>query len=314
MKILIIGSAPPPLGGVTVFIKRLKHKLIKENNLVDIFDYSREFILLRYLKLFLLFFQKYDRIELNILTLPIAIIFLIFNLPQKTNYIVHSNRNVDNWSRLKRLIFKTFLIRCGNVILVGPHLLEPFIKVNIKLDKNIKIQNAYLPPNLEEEKEILSSYPKELNVFIEEHKPLLMANAFKIVFYNNEDLYGLDLCVQLIKSLKKEFSDIGLVFALPEIGDSDYFNQIKELINKGNLNKNIFFMTGQKEMWPLFNKVDIFLRPTNTDGDSVSVREALYLNCKVIASDVCDRPKNTILFKNRNIDDLTRRCKDVLAV
>ncbi|MCA1594026.1 MAG: hypothetical protein LC754_15510, partial [Acidobacteria bacterium] len=38
MKILLIGSYPPPLGGVAVFIKRYKRKLEGEGHTVDVLD------------------------------------------------------------------------------------------------------------------------------------------------------------------------------------------------------------------------------------------------------------------------------------
>lgn len=49
---------------------------------------------------------------------------------------------------------------------------------------------------------------------------------------------------------------------------------------------------------------DMFIRPTNTDGDALSIREALTLKKPAIASNVCKRPEGTVLFENRNIDDL----------
>jgi glycosyltransferase involved in cell wall biosynthesis len=66
-------------------------------------------------------------------------------------------------------------------------------------------------------------------------------------------------------------------------------------------------------MNPIYEKSKIFLRPTNTDGDSICVREALDSNCVVIASDVVDRPKEVICFENRNIDDFVNKIKDVIA-
>lgn len=46
---------------------------------------------------------------------------------------------------------------------------------------------------------------------------------------------------------------------------------------------------------------DIVLRPTNSDGDALTIREGLLFEKKVIASDVVSRPINTFLFKTRNI-------------
>ena len=51
------------------------------------------------------------------------------------------------------------------------------------------------------------------------------------------------------------------------------------------------------------------VRPTNTDGDALSIREAMYFKISVIASDVTTRPENTIIFKNRDLDDFYIKCK-----
>ena len=57
---------------------------------------------------------------------------------------------------------------------------------------------------------------------------------------------------------------------------------------------------------------DIVLRPTNTDGDALTVREALFLGKKVLASDIVERPEGTILFKTRDIDDLEKRLSSII--
>jgi glycogen synthase len=41
---------------------------------------------------------------------------------------------------------------------------------------------------------------------------------------------------------------------------------------------------------------DVFVRPTRADGDAVTVREALALGCRVVASDVGHRPPGCLLF------------------
>lgn len=57
---------------------------------------------------------------------------------------------------------------------------------------------------------------------------------------------------------------------------------------------------------------DAYLRPTNTDGDSFSIWEALYLGIPVIASDATQRPDGCVLFKNRNLDDLVDKADKLI--
>lgn len=59
---------------------------------------------------------------------------------------------------------------------------------------------AFIPYEKESTK-INGDYLKSLQIeeFMTSHEILLCANAFKIVFHNNEDLYGIDLCIELMK-------------------------------------------------------------------------------------------------------------------
>jgi hypothetical protein len=63
----------------------------------------------------------------------------------------------------------------------------------------------------------------------------------------------------------------------------------------------------------ILTRSDIFIRPTNTDGDSVSLREALYFKIPSLASDAVPRPDEAVLFKNRDADDLTSKVKHILG-
>ena len=54
----------------------------------------------------------------------------------------------------------------------------------------------------------------------------------------------------------------------------------------------------------LIKKCQIVLRPTLSDGDALTVREALYFNKKVIASDIVNRPQGKILYKSGDSLDL----------
>jgi glycosyltransferase involved in cell wall biosynthesis len=184
----------------------------------------------------------------------------------------------------------------------------------MKIPRNSEIKHAFLPPPNDDEDLIVKSYSNELLLFLKDHHPILIANAFQLSIYQNIDLYGLDLCVELIFYLKNKFNNVGLVFALSdENHNKPYFDNIKERLHQLNINNNFIFITGSKEIWPLFKKVDLLVRPTYTDGDAVSIREALYFGCPVIASNSCERPHNTILFENRDLHDFSEKCLEILT-
>jgi glycosyltransferase involved in cell wall biosynthesis len=49
---------------------------------------------------------------------------------------------------------------------------------------------------------------------------------------------------------------------------------------------------------------DLFLRPTRADGDAISVREALALGRRVVASDACPRPRGVAVHRAGDAHDL----------
>ena len=59
---------------------------------------------------------------------------------------------------------------------------------------------------------------------------------------------------------------------------------------------------------------DIFVRPTFSDGDAISVREAIELGTPVVASDVVSRPAGTVCFKTGDASDLVSKIESVLAL
>jgi hypothetical protein len=63
---------------------------------------------------------------------------------------------------------------------------------------------------------------------------------------------------------------------------------------------------------------DIFARPTLTDGDSVSIHEALQLGTTVVASNATPRPAGVLVYESGDVHDLAvslleaYRCQDPL--
>ena len=243
----------------------------------------------------------------------LLMIALIFR-PFKSSLIFHehSGRLVKYLPKIKKLILNTYLKKLDECVFVGEHIPAYYQENGITPPANFKIENSFLPPPLADEQTILDSYSPETKSFISSHFPLIVANAYKLVFYEGIDLYGLDMCVQLTAKLKTYFPDLGILFALAEIGDQKYFQDINMGIIRENLQNNFHFLLGQKELWPIFKNANLMIRPTYVDGFGVSVAEALYFNCPAIASNVCKRAEGTVYFENRNIDDLIVKVLEVI--
>lgn len=326
MNIILIGMYPPPYGGVSVHIKRLYEKL-KQNISINILatNKNKNFKYRKLKKIIFNFpFFKEDCIyhfhdsAVKILSFTG---FLNFISKKKVIVTIHNNRleeNYKNSNKIFKFLLKSFIKYINHIILVSDYLKPFLIECGMK-EKNISVIPAYINPVINE-KDYLK-IDKEVWDFIENSKnkneKIITGNG-NIRFFNNEDLYGLDLLIELIYLLKKNNYKISLIFALLGYESQTkeeriYFESLLEKIQEYQIEENIFiYKVKDTEYYPILDKTDIFIRPTNTDGYGISVTEAIHLKKPAIASDVCKRQEGTIYFKSRDIKDLLEKTKSVL--
>jgi glycosyltransferase involved in cell wall biosynthesis len=157
--------------------------------------------------------------------------------------------------------------------------------------------------------------PVRIEDFMYKHPFIITANASALRFHNKDDLYGLDMCIELMARLKRTYPQrqLGFIFGLSEVRDHDYFQTIKQLIQRNGIEDDFLLLTEKLEFYPIIKKSQLFIRPTNTDGFSVSLAEAIHFKVPVVASDIVQRPTGTILFHTRDHDDLYRKVVEVIC-
>lgn len=312
-KTIHIGPIPPPLGGISVYLYRLSKQTKDENTL-----FVNESNIDKYKFMKLLFFGSKNTIIYHSPSLYKRLLLYVCTLFSTNSYVIVSHgQGLENSYKKSNIIIRWLLkktiMKSKYIQIVGVHLLEFLVDLGYKKE-NIKIQNAFIKPPLDDEEKILKTYSDSLLDFVNSCKKIIIANASALVVdINGTDLYGLDMCIELTAKLKNDFSNIGFVFALAnENVNIDYLNKMKQKIKELDIEENFYFLTGQKELWPLFKKASLMIRPTSSDGYGISIAEALYFDCPAIASDVSDRPEGTIKFKSRDINDLYEKSKSVL--
>lgn len=323
-SIALLGIMPPPLGGVSVHIKRVMHTLKKQNNSVLFFntEQRRSFnFVLSYVIRFIMWLLKhkpdvimYHSIYLANSYVDMIIITLYCMWYNKQIvYVEHDCRHMYRRTFLIKKLFSAMISRSSQLVLIGSKTYQSYDDTKIKLPVHATVESAFLPPCEDDYETILKTYPSSLWNFINCHKPCLLINASQLLLLNHiQDLYGINMSLQLVKKLKREYTSIGLIIALASPGNKDYYNYLVQYIEHHQLTEQIFLLEGQKELWPLFNYIDLFVRPTLSDGASVSVEEALYYGVSVVASDVCYRPESTSIFKSADDDDFARVVQLVL--
>jgi glycosyltransferase involved in cell wall biosynthesis len=311
-KVLIIGPYNS-VGGVSVHIIRLCN-LLKNYFLFTIIDES-----------------PLDTNETGVYKLREKNIFKYFSLMYKTD-IVHIHSGV-NWLRLahiiiSRILFKkaiitihsfknknkidfyfTFLaIKLANrTIFVSEEMRSQF-----EAKKSIVLP-AFIPPDLTTE----NSLPAYLRSVLEDQKSkgktIISANAFQVITFQGQDLYGIDLCIDCAQQFCNRKANVFIFFIIASLNNGlNTFQEYQAKIRKEKLEDYILLYPEPISFVRLVLESDIILRPTNTDGDALTIREGLYFGKPVIASNVVARPKGTILFENRNSIDLFGKINNVI--
>lgn len=307
-NIEIWGVYPPPLGGVSIHVKRLIHGLNKYR-LVLLRNYGTKVKGYEYIKnvtylpllIFSLLWGRNRIIHVHSNSYIIFLFLLLFGTRHKIGVTLHNQRIARVKSPFKQFVFTLFLRRADFIILNSKKYSEILIQKYRLSENRLHVLPAFILP-MESE---YCGLPKDVLDFRKKCTYLISANAFRLVIEDGLDLYGLDLLIELIRDLREDGINAGLLFCLPEIGDKKYYEELQRRIKDYRLEEYVKIVSGviqnAFEYWKLS---DVFIRPTTTDIEGISVKEALWVNTPAIASDVCERPVGTLLFENRNYLDL----------
>jgi len=181
-------------------------------------------------------------------------------------------------------------------------------------EKKCITKEAFIPPFLTEETELPENILNLICKSKKDGKIIICSNAFRLKKYKNQDLYGLDMCIEVAKRLvNKEISFIFIFVVSSVVDKTESYYKMEALIKKLDLGDHFFLINEKLSFVKLMQLSDIVIRPTNTDGDSLTIREGLFLNKKVLASNVVERPEGVILFENRNLNDLEKKLEDLIV-
>lgn len=324
-RVALFGPLPPPLGGVSVHVERVIAKLRNQNNVVCHFNTTSE---LRYKKLFGLFLHCIRMVLFVCIHRPQILIYhtsylhnAIFELRLlvmmkkifcfKLLLIEHDCRFAHALTVHQKQHYKIIVQSADTQIFIGTKTKHSFVTTDL-CAYSTQLEAAFLPPDTSNAQQLRAAYPPSLFVFLQSHSPIIMANAFQLSMLDGKDLYGFDQLVCAFALSQAHIPSAGLVLMLAQKGDEKLFKQLIEYIEQHHLTDHVYILLGNHVLWPLFEYADLFVRPTLSDGASVSVQEALHFGVPVIASDVCWRPANCVLYKAGDHDALYKSIKGVL--
>lgn len=224
-------------------------------------------------------------------------------LRKKIIVTIHSLSNLQTKASIELTRF--FLKFVDKTIVVSKEISQT---INVK---NQSILPAFLPPKDEDQ----SSLPENILKILNENNKnkIIVSNAFDLIVHQGFDLYGLDLLIDVARFIKKEKKNYKIIFILGSLNKNiELYSFYKETIKNESLENQIVLIQQTIPFVSLISESDLVVRATNTDGDAITIREALYLKKNVIASDVVERPLGTVLFKNRDSKDLYLKINECL--
>ncbi|QKJ22282.1 glycosyltransferase family 1 protein [Poseidonibacter lekithochrous] len=270
-KIVIFGKLPPPIGGVTRSIENLFRSLELKKIFVEIISKKN-------------FFKRFDVAHVHYSKSWKRLIGLILGkiIAKKVIFTLHGNKyNNDIYNKINSKI-------ADGVI---------FLNKNTYNKNHQKFTNSVILTSLFKEGLFIHKEGKKL-LIKDSSKVYVLVYAYTKVIQDNKDIYGMDF---ILNNVDKFDDNYVIVFIDPNSG---YKNDIPS-----NLNGKLIYLNYEVNFLSLLQEVDMYIRPTSTDGNSVAVQEALMLGKKVLASDVVDRGDSVITYKYNNSEDFFNKLK-----
>jgi len=288
-KLLIIGNMPPPIGGVTIYVKRLT-KWLKINEFKYSFsDIRRDSLLVTLIRIL-----KAEVVHIN-LSRPIVILGLVVLSRvslAKVIVTVHGNfGDKITMGKIENFLFN-FAIKYSSLVLVQNKKSKERAR---SLNDSTMLISSYLPATIDEINE--EGLVGIIDIIVASKNIVVSTNAFDLTFdQNNNEIYGISKLI--IWAVKNNYL---LVVSDPS---SNYYSWIKK--NFPNLlSPNVLFIPFSHNFVAILKYVNFFIRNTTTDGDSVSIHEALASDVTVYATNCVSRPDNVIVYDDLDKVQLT---------
>ena len=311
MHILQLGPYPPPRGGVQTNMLAIQDELLENGHQSSIISITKSetigdeknvyhprspFELLR-----LILTLKYDILHLHIgggLPFRVQMLILMCGLFTRGKSVLtfHSGgytvsdegKNAGFWT-FRGFAFRRF----DKIIIVNKLMIEMFEKFGVK-SENIKLIYPFALSHPKKGVEI----PQKFQEFWKNHNRTLITVGLL------ETDYDLPQQIDVLEKVLQKYPKTGLVI----IGSGSLQQSLRELIDSKPHSEHILLAgdTDRDVVLHLIEKADLMLRTTIFDGDAISVRESLFLQTPVIATDNGVRPEGLHLIPVQNINALEK--------
>jgi glycosyltransferase involved in cell wall biosynthesis len=321
--VAIVEALPPPYGGVSTHIDRLLRRLDEEKIPYRLYDtLGRSFPersaipggksagwVVRFLLTFPEAVVHFHSAR------PLLMIGARTLLPLRHRRMIvsfHSERPL-RWYReadpLRQAAYRWAMRGVAHSFSANQRITDWLIEMGITPERVTTVA-AFIPPTEgETTSENIDDFVRD---FLETHSPIIGSQGFFGYFQDGDHVYSFDHLASLLRSVKQKHPTAGLYTLISGIREERHRQEIHALRRELGLENDWVFLQGILSSVALFSQTDLFIRPTMTDGDSVSVRECLHLGVPVVASDCVPRPTGSVVVRTRDLDQLVATAISVL--
>lgn len=287
--VLIIGTVPSTagVGGVTIHVSRLCDALSNLGENFQLCDYKK-LPLFHQIKMI----RACHLVHLHVSNPYLRLFYVMLSKAFSKKVILTFHGNLGRYGALKNHIDLSALRHCDVPVMINE---GSFQKAKTYNPKAVLI-SAYIPSAEHQELsvDIMSIVESVRNT----GKTMVVTNASYMQFAKTgEEVYGIHFLVNCFK----DRPDYHLLVSDPS---GQYYRHYE-----GACPDNVNFITKEHSFTALVRHADVMIRATSTDGDSLSVREALDSGVRVLATDCVDRPDGVELFKYNDGVSLTKCLK-----
>lgn len=317
MRVVQLGPLPPPHGGVYTNLKAVHDLLINRGheasviaitsgshteNVPNTYKPSSAFQLIK-----LLLTLNFDIVHFHIggsFTLRLAALTLVCGLlPGKKSVVTfHSGGyalEAVKFARpfsLRGLAFRSLDFLIG----VNSQMLEMFLAYGVSGKKmGLILPFALNRPNPN------VTVPRNLMDFIHQQEPFLLSVG------GLETEYSHSFIIDAMATILRMHPKAGLMI----VGSGSLDAELRTQIASSGYSGKVLLVNdvAHDVVLHLIEKADVLLRLTQYDGDSISVREALYLKTPVIATDNSMRPEGvTLVPTSPSTEEVVERIAEII--
>ena len=301
--ILLVGPVPPPKGGVSIHVERLAARLAVEGIPHEILDESRQrtdgFPNLRSISPwgYIALLRRFQIVHIHSSNHFVRLIHTLAAriLGRRVVHTVHSSRGSRPALWALRLACRLGYTRIG----VSEAVAKTFGGAS-------HVIPAFIAPRPKDE-EISGDIVEWVDLQRSAGRRIIAVNASNTARIDGIDIYGLDLVIDAFKDARIGRGHSAII-CLSNAGPNEAdFHRLLARIAEIGLDDRIKIVIGQVSFAGVLRLCDLFVRPTITDGDAISVREALWYDKPAIASDAAARPQGAILFASRDAGQLVEK-------